>query len=636
MILLKNMKKLYHNISEENIVKILNSDFKMGLKKEEVLKRKLCFQKKKKTKYLFLKQFKRPLMYVLMFASALYFFSGEYNSLSVVVFAILFYSLFYYSKEKRVLNAFEEKTKVCVLRDGREKEVLKDELVIGDIVCLREGDVIPRHARLLESNGLKVLEYEEDWVLKEKNTGVLAKRTLPKKRENILFQGSLVKEGSAKAIVLEEELEREGFVFERKMQKLNWILGIVVVLLCILILAFALFVRGLDCFYSVEMCMALLVSAMPEILFISFILALFKERLLKGNVLIKNLACIDKLGKMSVLFFNLDAIVSGRARLKQIIAEDGDLALKVYAFCFNVKLPKKYDIDLDVEELRRAQEKGYALSLRKEKNVKTLYICGAPEQVFLRSKNAKEWEEEVNRLREKGLKVYAVALKEIKRVSRDLKDSAKNFEFKGLVAFKESLKGDVMESIESLKKSGIRPVLGLNGDDLYIEAVAKNIGVEVSSQFKQEKEVIGGMGRGDVVFSLGSQKEALKETSDLVLMNNSLEAVSLAVQEGKVVLSNLKRAFRFYILNMFVFIGLMGVSFVFNLPFPILAIHIFLISIIKSIFLYYFAFEKKVCNSYLFPYAFLLGVFLIPNFASLLVVLILVVDKVCISRLKAC
>ena len=138
------MKKLYHNISEENTVKILNSDFKMGLKKEEVLKRKLCFQKKKKTKYLFLKQFKRPLMYVLMFASALYFFSGEYNSLSVVIFTILFYSLFYYSKEKRVLNAFEEKTKVCVLRDGREKEVLKDELVIGDIVCLREGDVIPR------------------------------------------------------------------------------------------------------------------------------------------------------------------------------------------------------------------------------------------------------------------------------------------------------------------------------------------------------------------------------------------------------------------------------------------------------------------------------------------------------------
>lgn len=112
------------------------------------------------------------------------------------------------------------------------------------------------------------------------------------------------------------------------------------------------------------------------------------------------------------------------------------------------------------------------------------------------------------------------------------------------------------------------------------------------------------MGRGDVVFSLGSQKEALKETSDLVLMDNSLEAVSLAVQEGKVVLSNLKRAFRFYILNMFVFIGLMGVSFVFNLPFPILAIHIFLISIIKSIFLYYFAFEKKVCNSFCFPMRF--------------------------------
>lgn len=97
-----------------------------------------------------------------------------------------------------------------VVRNRRVLRVPADQLVVGDVILLRRGDVIPADARLLSSLRLVVAEDTLDGDEARRETVILAKdaRELPESIParhspvNMVYAGGLVKQGRGKAVVM--------------------------------------------------------------------------------------------------------------------------------------------------------------------------------------------------------------------------------------------------------------------------------------------------------------------------------------------------------------------------------------------------------------------------------------------------
>lgn len=113
----------------------------------------------------------------------------------------------------RTQRIFEEKARgviprVRVIRSGEVKILSAEKLVTGDIVFLETGDTVPADLRILSSSELLVYENRitENKVVVFKNADVISEdadeETPIEKRENILFAGSTVVSGEARAVVV--------------------------------------------------------------------------------------------------------------------------------------------------------------------------------------------------------------------------------------------------------------------------------------------------------------------------------------------------------------------------------------------------------------------------------------------------
>ncbi len=95
-------------------------------------------------------------------------------------------------------------TIITVRREGVEIETDSKELVVGDIVCLDTGDMIPADMRVLSSKNLRVdeaaLTGESGGVTKDSKESTGEKGIL--EYSNIVFMGTNVTSGSAEAIVV--------------------------------------------------------------------------------------------------------------------------------------------------------------------------------------------------------------------------------------------------------------------------------------------------------------------------------------------------------------------------------------------------------------------------------------------------
>ena len=124
---------------------------------------------------LFFSQFNSPLMYILL-ATVVISLSLKHYSDTVFIAVVLFINTtvgFYQgNKANQSLLALKKmvKIRVKVWRDGYEKEIDSEELVVGDVVFLKAGDKVPADGRIIESKGLKVNEASltGEWLATEK------------------------------------------------------------------------------------------------------------------------------------------------------------------------------------------------------------------------------------------------------------------------------------------------------------------------------------------------------------------------------------------------------------------------------------------------------------------------------------
>lgn len=322
-------EKPFWSFSAKETLRLLRSD-KSGLTEKQVKRRQGAFGLNKIDKSerffklkLFFRQFKSPLIFILLIAGTITLVVQKWVDATVIFLAVVVNTFLGFYQENRAENAVKKlqsyiRKTTRVIRDGQEKEVGTDQLVPGDVISLSYGDRIPADARLISSKNFSV---DESILTGESLPVSKIIRSLPEdtslpERKNMVFGGTLVNEGYAVAVVVSTassteigkitkivaETKHSKTPLQKAVSKLAWIIAGAAVLLVA-----GLFLLGisrgepmLDMFLVAS---AVAVGAIPEALPVALtvILAVGVERLAKRKGIMRNLGGAETLGSTSVI-----------------------------------------------------------------------------------------------------------------------------------------------------------------------------------------------------------------------------------------------------------------------------------------------------------------------------------------------
>ncbi len=305
---------------------------------------------------LLLTQFKSPITLILLFAAGLSFFLHEQVEVLIILAIVFISGILGFWQERGAANAVEKllaivQIKATVLRDRSPEEVPLEEIVPGDVVILKGGDVIPGDCLILESKDLFVDEAAltgETYPI-EKSAGVAAKETQPGKRKNTLFMGTHVVSGSAKAVVVftgkgtefgkvadRLRLRAPETEFERGVRRFGYFLMEITMLLVIAIFGINAYLAR-PILESLLFSLALAVGLTPQLLpaIISVNLAHGAKRMAGQKVIVKRLASIENFGSMNVLCSDkTGTLTEGVVRVNSALDVQGKESEKVLFYAY--------------------------------------------------------------------------------------------------------------------------------------------------------------------------------------------------------------------------------------------------------------------------------------------------------------
>lgn len=273
------------------------------------------------------------LIVILIVSGILVLILGSPSSTYITFTVVILNSFTVIIQQYRARKALESLQRIAalkanVMRDGIQFEVPTREVLPGDIILVDQGDKIPADARLIEVINLTVEEAsltgESEPV--DKKVATLEISDAPvQKQENMLFMGTYVHTGRAKALVigtgahteigkistqLNEMGSIEDIPLTRKLNRLGYILGVIVIInLCVLISYKLILLAIQNQFFGTFISEALVSSilrsmnVMPINLPILTTLVLITGvlNMAKNGVIVKNLAAIESLGRVSII-----------------------------------------------------------------------------------------------------------------------------------------------------------------------------------------------------------------------------------------------------------------------------------------------------------------------------------------------
>lgn len=347
--------------SPQEAARAAQADLEKGLSQSEAERRiriygRNTLKKKKRWNktWLFFKQFNQPLIFILLFCaaiSAILYDSTDAIIISAIIFASCILSFF---QEKSAFQAMEKLLKIVqisasVIRDGETKKIPIDSVVPGDIVQLGVGDIIPGDCYLLEGKNLFV---DEATLTGEsfhagKTVGACPAETALAKRTNVLFMGTHVTSGSAKALVMRTGLNTEfGKIseslnkpapeteFEKGIRSFGYLLLRVSLVFLIAIFALNVYLQR-PFMESLLFSLALAVGLTPQLLpaIISVNLSKGAKRMATKKVIVKRLSSIEDFGSMNILCSDkTGTLTSGNIHLESALNIAGSPSDKAMLF----------------------------------------------------------------------------------------------------------------------------------------------------------------------------------------------------------------------------------------------------------------------------------------------------------------
>jgi Ca2+-transporting ATPase len=319
-----------HALEAEEVILSLGGDAARGLSEAEAGRRKgihgpnaLPEPARRPPYRVFLRQFKSPLIYILFVAAALSAGMGRWGDSVVILAVVLVNSLvgaFQEGRAERSMAALRHLStlQARVLRDGRERALAARELVPGDLLLLGAGDAVGADARLIEESRLQVAEaaLTGESVPVAKSTRTLPEATGLADRHNMVFSGTYVTAGRARAVVvatgthtevggvarLTERAEEPKTPLEQRVAQFGRYLVGAALAMFALVVALGL-QRGLELGEVVLVAISQMVSMVPEGLPVAMTVALAvgMQRMARRGAIIRRLSAVETLGSTTVI-----------------------------------------------------------------------------------------------------------------------------------------------------------------------------------------------------------------------------------------------------------------------------------------------------------------------------------------------
>jgi len=318
----------WFNFESEEVLKQLKSH-SSGLSRKEVQNRLLehGLNKLPETKadslwVVFGRQFKNPLIYVLLAASLIFFLLGEQVDGLIVLAVLIFNAIIGTVQEGRAQNTLAAlkkfiETNTTVIREGRELIISDTEVVPGDIIVLQEGERVPADARVIEAHQLRIdeaaLTGKSNPIYKK--TDRIDQKSALADQVNMVFKGTHVLAGTGLAVVVATGIKTEigqiskeiigidsSSPLKGKIEKLSRLIILVFSVVAVYLFCLA-WLSDRNMLEAFEAIIAISVSVIPEGLpiVITLVLAAGVWRMGKRNALVKRLQAVEALGGAEVM-----------------------------------------------------------------------------------------------------------------------------------------------------------------------------------------------------------------------------------------------------------------------------------------------------------------------------------------------
>jgi magnesium-transporting ATPase (P-type) len=336
------------------VVKSLDTDIYSGLKDEKIIKLRkeygeniISVSKGKGIKYLIINNICQVYIFILLILIGIFIMNKEYILAAIIMLiavSMIFFMSFIDSSEQRALKHFDKlnKIKTRCIRNGHINLLDCKELVIGDIILLQKGDVVPADLRIIESNDLKVIEGAitgESYQVDKYETKVEGEVDNITQMKNILFKSSYVIEGECTAVVVATGMntqignlisdikakDNNKYITGNIRKVLNYLQVYGLIASSILLISGILLDKDIQNILKMIK-MIFTVTSLNGILVICVLFVLIlKRKMNDGNITLRKLSSINKIAEIKLIILNKIGFLSENTMVVREVFSDGNL-----------------------------------------------------------------------------------------------------------------------------------------------------------------------------------------------------------------------------------------------------------------------------------------------------------------------
>lgn len=270
-------------------------------------------------------QFKDLMILILIVAAIVAAFAGELSDTIIILLVVVLNAAFGVFQETKAENAIDALQKMStpttrVRRDGQIAQLSSKELVVGDVILLEAGDIIPADVRFLKTQNVKVEEaaLTGESVAVTKDEAVIdAESAALGDQHNMGFMNTSMTAGTAEAVVVAtgkdtevgkiaqmlNSAEQTVTPLQRNITHLSKILSVLVLAIAVIIFALGTLTKRETPLDMLLTAISLAVAAIPEGLpaIVTITLALGTQAMAKRHALIRKLQAVETLGATEII-----------------------------------------------------------------------------------------------------------------------------------------------------------------------------------------------------------------------------------------------------------------------------------------------------------------------------------------------
>lgn len=350
-------------LTAANVAEKLSVDVGRGIRDDEVESRRERYgrnvvvrQRRRPVWKIFIAQFASVIVLLLAIAAAIAFVTRDRAEGVAILVVLLINAVVGFVTEFQAERALDKlrlqvQAGAHVLRDGVHREIDAAQLVVGDVIALTAGSLVPADARLIESIGLKVEEaaLTGESVPADKTVAVHDANTPVADRTNMIHLGTTATAGRGVAIVtavgqdtelgiigqLMAGVVEEPTPLERALATLGRRLVYVVLAIAAIVILFGWW-RGEPFWEMIEVGISLAVAAVPEGLpaITTLIEAVGVLRMARRHAIVRRLPAVETLGGTTVICTDkTGTLTENRLAVRVIDSPDPIRLLHVGALC---------------------------------------------------------------------------------------------------------------------------------------------------------------------------------------------------------------------------------------------------------------------------------------------------------------